>query len=262
MSKHQGLNSDFFAAIEILRKKLLDLSGNNNSISFRHRKSSRSQIRIVDEVPNQIFVRLTNEDEFIIKGVPVPDLEPEDEKSSEFQSILEKKKKTDEKYLSDLSELGTPSNKRKLQVIEFQLRDQIRAELNLPPLDRKKRPSAASVAESFGINPNFDLQLDSDLEQHNDNLIQTLIYQDELEAVLDGIVEQKELVESETGTEPLYIALGFLEWYEAEQSTTSYTSPLMFLPAEIQKRKNVKTSETEYFLKLRETEVFSNFSLR
>ena len=262
MFKHLGSTDDFFNAIENLRQKLVDLSGNNNSISFKHRNRTKVQIRVIDEIPNQIFSRLVNEQEFEIVGIPVPDLEPEDEKSPQFQKALNGKKQVDEKYLSSLKELGTPPNRRELEVLDYELRDLLRVELAMEPIDRKKRPLVSTVAEQLGKNPTYDLSNSSEAEQHNDKFIQTLYYQDDLEAMLDNVIEQRDLFESETGSVPLYIAMGFLEWYEQEQTTSPIHSPLIFLPAEIEKQKNKETDEARYVLKLREPEVYSNFSLK
>lgn len=255
-------DDEFFNSIEKLRQKLLDLTGKNNSISFKHSNRTKKQIRFIDEVPNQIFERLLNEEDFELIGIPVPDLEPEDEKTESFKANLAKRKKVDEKYLASLDELGVNPSKRKVQALDFELRNQLRQELGMLPVDRSKRPPLAVAAEKIGLNPSFDLQYSSNNKKHKDKYIQTLLYQDELELMLDGIVEQRKLIESETGTEPLYIALGFLEWYESESSDKALQSPLIFLPVTLDKEKDEKTGSYKYTLQLRETEAYMNFSLR
>jgi len=44
--------------IEQFRTKLLDLTGRNALISFRHSERSRSNIRVVDEIPEKLFGKL------------------------------------------------------------------------------------------------------------------------------------------------------------------------------------------------------------
>lgn len=253
---------EFINSIEKLRKKLLDLTGRNNSISFRHKSGSKKQIRFVDEIADEIFDKLLKENELTICGLPVPDLEPEDEKNEDFKKLVAKQKKSDEKYLQDLEVLGENSNKRKLLAIEFSLRDRIRAQLGMTPVERNKRPNPIEYAKSLGINPSYDLGNVAAKNKHSHDCLRTLIYEDEQELMLDGLIDQRKLLESETGTEPLFLAIGFLEWFEADSSDKSMTSPLLFLPISITKEKDEKKQKYFYSISLRDTEIYMNFSLQ
>ena len=44
--------------LEELRKKLVDVSGRTNLISFRHSERVHSHVRIIDEIPDQLLERI------------------------------------------------------------------------------------------------------------------------------------------------------------------------------------------------------------
>ena len=52
--------------LEKLRKKLLNLSARNRLLNFKHTKSS--SLRIIDEVPNQLFEKKQLRGQVLIKG--------------------------------------------------------------------------------------------------------------------------------------------------------------------------------------------------
>ena len=59
-----------FDSLEAIRKRLLDLSGRNSLLNFKHPKTSC--IRIIDELPNQIYDELLNGRKFTFIPVPEP----------------------------------------------------------------------------------------------------------------------------------------------------------------------------------------------
>lgn len=245
--------------IEKLRGRLLDLTGRNPSISFRHKNSSRTQLRVIDEVPDLLFSRLLNLKDFEIRGIPIPDLEPLDEKESNFQKLLKSAKKSDPQYMAALEQLGDEPTRKQLRTIENELRDRLRLKLNLPKVDRESRPPVKLEAEKLGLNPAFELPAVRRRRVHNDDVLQTLYYSDELDLVLSSLSQHADLIESETGTLPLYLAIGFLEWYESENSDKSLNSPLILFPVEIKKEKGKQ--QDRYFLCAREAEPIPNLSL-
>lgn len=55
--------------LELLRRRLLDLTRRNSLLNFRHPKSS---LRIIDELPDQLFSELSDGKKFVITPVPTP----------------------------------------------------------------------------------------------------------------------------------------------------------------------------------------------
>lgn len=60
---------DFATRLERLRERLLDLTARNKLLNFTHRSGA---IRIVDEIPDQLFQRLTDGKSFAFEPVPEP----------------------------------------------------------------------------------------------------------------------------------------------------------------------------------------------
>ncbi|RYG99069.1 MAG: DUF4011 domain-containing protein [Alphaproteobacteria bacterium] len=129
----------------------------------------------------------------------------------------------------------------------------------------KKRPPVAEWAEECGISASHDLPIvsnDRSARRYMDSKLQTLYYPDVLEARLSNLYRISRTMVEESGTNPLHIAFGFLEWYEAGSSDKAHFSPLYTLPVALEKGSiNRKTNTYEYALRIREDEVQFNASI-
>jgi len=64
MDKDMHLNKNFeFEALKGIRNRLLDLTGRNRLLNFKHGKSGF--IRVIDEMPNQLAENILDSNEFI-----------------------------------------------------------------------------------------------------------------------------------------------------------------------------------------------------
>ncbi len=63
--------------------------------------------------------------------------------------------------------------------------------------------------------------VDDDSEKHSDTAIQTLLYPYEMEARLKSLLQTAESGIQEMGANILYLAFGFLEWYEAASTDSA-----------------------------------------
>ena len=59
-----------FNSLEAMRKRLLDLSGRNRLLNFRHGK--KDSLRVIDELPDQLQSLLINEQVMRFKAIPEP----------------------------------------------------------------------------------------------------------------------------------------------------------------------------------------------
>ena len=75
-------------AIKDLRDRLIDISKRNPLISFKHSERSASYLRVIDERPDALFQRLRN-GEMRFEPLPDPQVEPADEKTSDFRMALQ-----------------------------------------------------------------------------------------------------------------------------------------------------------------------------
>jgi very-short-patch-repair endonuclease len=129
----------------------------------------------------------------------------------------------------------------------------------------KKRPPVTEWAEKCGISSSHDLPIESNERGARRNVnskLQTLYYPDVLEARVSNLYRISRTMVEETGTNPLHLAFGFLEWYEAGNSEKAHFSPLYTLPVALEKGSiNRKTNTYEYALRIREDEVQFNASI-
>ncbi len=181
-------------ALATLRERLLDLTGRNKLLNFRH--SSAGCLRIVDEVPDQLFETLMGGGAFMFDPVPMP---------SKAQILQYNAQALD--LSSEETEQSDPTP-----------------------------PSSEKWARHLGIDTSYDLPVEYEEERarrHSDKKLQSLHYSDPLEARLKKLRANARLAIEETGTNFLHLALGFLEWSDPKQSDKAWQAPLILIPAEL-----------------------------
>lgn len=212
-----------YSSLEQLRKRLLDLTNRNRLLNFKHGKTGN--IRVIDELPDQLYELLFSEE--TLRFIPVP--EPSEEE------LLEKG------YLQYDEEA-----------------DEIKSV--------KAVPKAIEWAKELGFNVRYDLPSRSEEdeeEKHSDNNIQTLYYAYELESQLRKIRSKAVSSIEETGANILFMAFGFLEWFESNDSSVFHHAPLILIPLEIKKGQlNKKLGTYEYTITYSGEEILPNLSLR
>lgn len=184
--------------LERLRLRLLDLTGRNRFLNFRHSETARNQLRVVSASIEQVVAITASGSEFQVKGLRKPaDLMPELDQAAE-----------------DDAEPTSPFKAARRT--------------------RRFNPQAmADVARASGIDPSFDLPMSSELSRNRD--LQSLLFFDELERKLQGLYDEQRRFLQELGINTLYCCIGFLEWYEADHSDKLRLSPLLLYPSEIKR---------------------------
>jgi very-short-patch-repair endonuclease len=217
-----------FDSLEIMRKRLLDLTLRNKLINYRHTK--KQSLRIIDELPNQLAETLLSGSEMTFLAIEEPT----------------KQELIDEGFLE-----GDSSSSKQLKVVT----------------NAKKQsnyPDAREWAKIKGFNANYKVPEDysESLEnKHTDKNIQTLLYSHELEAVLKKIFQISNSSIAETGTNILFLSFGFLEWKEGGKD--SVLAPLFLLPVNIKKgRLNKEKRVYEYTIQFSDESVIPNLSLK
>ena len=174
---HPEINSFVATSLEAMRKKLLDLTSRNRLLSFPI-TGKGAGLRIVDELPDQLFATLVNEQEMQFAPVPEP---------THAQLVASG-------YLA----IGPDKKEIKL----------------------KAYPSAKEWAGCLGIKNDFELPTGEGEfnPAHEDACIQVMMYPSELEAHLRALHNKAQTALEESGAGILYLALGFLEWFESDDS--------------------------------------------
>lgn len=207
--------------LERIRQRLVDTSARNRLINC---SLERLQVvRLVDELPGQVYARLIDNKPFDLMPVPAP-----------THSEL-----VDEGY------------------IQYDPLTQERLRDNYPLVD--------VWARRHGINATYDLPVcapEGLSPMHSDDKLQTLLFPDKLNARLGKIRQLAQTAMEESGTNILYLALGFLEWYESASSDKVRLSPLFVVPVELTRSKRVSSNGLwAYKLSLRDDGLLSNISL-
>lgn len=113
--------------LEKLRLRLLDLSGRNRLLNFKFSERSRTQVRLVDELPDQVFEKLEKCSALTIASLPKPPEHPRDEDDDVFRLRLEAMRDADEKCMAAVASLDeADQDSEELQRIDRKLRDKVR----------------------------------------------------------------------------------------------------------------------------------------
>lgn len=87
--------------------------------------------------------------------------------------------------------------------------------------------------------------------------LRTFLAAPELEKTLKKLHRQAKISLEENGANTLYLAIGFLRWYETEQSDRARYAPLVLVPVDILK----KIQDRSYSIRIRDEEVQMNITL-
>ncbi|MBC7772067.1 MAG: DUF4011 domain-containing protein [Pyrinomonadaceae bacterium] len=224
--------------VEKLRTKLLDLTGRNPLISFKHGSRNRRHIRVIDELPDQLYAKLESDAPMRFRSLGEEDDGPADERTIVFKRALDAAKLEDDEYLRRLSELGADPGDKAVSRLEQELRTRLRDQLGMPPRGVVAIPTPAEAAQRRGLDPSFDLPVyspEAPTTKHADSVIQTLLFSGTMETTLARLRDQVRLSVSETGVNPLFCVFGFIEWYEDDSSEAPLHAPLLLYPLELER---------------------------
>jgi len=221
-STNTQLNDNFaFDSLQAIRNRLLDLTGRNRLLNFKHARAGF--IRIIDEMPDQLADNILESHQFTFVAVA----EPLREELIEYGYIVIDDEGEDVKV--------------------------------------KAEPSAKDWAKIKGFNTNYELPLSikSNDSKHNDTNIQSLLYPRELEAQLRNIRTKANTAIEETGANILYLAFGFLQWFEDDNSSVARQAPLYLIPVKIDRASlNKELGIYTYTIEYTGEDIISNLSLR
>ena len=243
----------FVSRLTAFKERLLDLSGRNRMIHSNFQARSKQHFRFIDEVPNQLYEKLTSSK---MNFAPLPEQEetPKDEDSSEFKSALEIALLSDPDYLASTQGIESNEKDNLNQDSEAALRvlkNKVRNELGMTQI-QDEGFSIIAHARTHGFNPSYDLPYSTDdgvmdASHHTDNKIQTLMLPETLRRYISTTYSKYKSSIRESGVNPLFICFGFLEWRESPTSDKTLYSPLLMLQVELDDKKkssNLSVSST------------------
>jgi very-short-patch-repair endonuclease len=238
------------------REKLVDLTLRNAMLNFRHSDTSTRHVRIVDQGVRFLEQKLASGDSLDFAPLPPVELIPPDEDTEVFRAAVKKAKAIDPEWLTAEDSRRAAGNRRRVRdkVAERALRDRVRAELDMPPWLAAIEPKAR--AKELGIEASFDLPNTATAG----NKLQTLFFPERLEPKLSALHSAARALQEDAGISALHCALGFLEWYEADDSSDPAYAPLVLLPVNMEKR--IVNGEYVFSLLGRDDDVTANVALR
>lgn len=260
-------------ALEKLRHRLLDLTGRNPLLSFR--ATRQGSIQILEDLPNELHQWLLSEDELKFRPIPSPSREELIEYGyltvdpQTGQETRIKKAPTASEWARVLGygveEFDPPSTS---EATDDPSKQDPRIDpeavavqtglIETPPSTNPPSPSeneAAQTPDSERPEPPTPPRIEQ--------VIQTLLFPEELETRLRGLRNKAETAIEETGANICYVAFGFLEWFESQSSQTVRLAPLLLIPARLVKGRLDSASRTyRYTLSYTGEDIIPNLSLR
>ena len=142
---------------------------------------------------------------------------------------------------------------------------------NLPDLFNASSDGPASTARSRSKTQNC-VRVENELPiahdptgpeaKHKDEFLQTQLYARDLERRLKKISGDAQTAIEESGTNILYLAVGFLEWYEDDNSNEKNRAPLILIPVTLERGKfDAKAFRYRYSLTYSGEDIAPNLSL-
>ncbi len=95
-------------------------------------------------------------------------------------------------------------------------------------------------------------------QRHADARLQTALASETLQKRLLATYHDSRTFEEEQGVNILYLAIGFLKWFEAPNSDRAQFAPLLLIPVELERQ----SAGSRFKVKLRDEEISTNLSLQ
>lgn len=250
-----------------VRQKLLDLSKRNRLLNF---KETVRSIRIIDELPNQVFSTLVTEiksmaiipteehddepppgkityDEFVKRAIASLRQENENGIHAEKSGFVDAFKKYYDgedtlKIISKLAKEGKIITKKVSDGLMLYLSDKPKELLS----EKYELPSDyCNIPDKYG-----------------DLCLQTPYTVTILERRCTRLHQNVKTAIEETGSNFLYLSIGYLEWYEDDDSDISYKAPLILIPVQLERWKiDRKNNCYNYKLSYTQDDIGTNLSL-
>ena len=210
-------------ALASLRRRLLDLTARNRLLNFTHGRTGN--IRVIDELPDELYRLLLAETELRFAAVP----DPSRAQLLEFG------------YLQLNPETGVDEQLRKDPTAA-----EWAAELGLATAFELPSPPEEGLVEP----------------KHRDRAVQTLMFPAEMEARLRKLRNSAQTAIEETGANICFIAFGFLAWFENSSSDKPRLAPLLLVPVRLDRgRLNPENRTYNYTISYTGEDILANLSL-
>lgn len=222
--------------LQVARKELLDLSARNRLLNTPLGRGKSTRLDVVDERSTDIFRLLVAERR---------ELSFESGKDAATES--DGTKRTAGTQATELAETDAAEATIKFnEAAEGDADDSANDEADDGAID-----GAAELAQP-------DEEQAADQSRFTDTVLQTNLVSEQLQKRLLRLSVEAKTFEEEQGINCLFLALGFLEWYEDPKSDKPRFAPLVLIPVQLHR----KSANAKFKVKALEEDIATNLSLQ
>lgn len=220
-----------------LRTKLLDLTRRNALLNFRFPQRSPSAIRIVDAYLDPLHRCLVESGAALIfEGVPDPE---NDTRADQTARAAETASRLPDRLDTSGESSEDPAPTHAGDVDGREERNRPGTSHGAADGGGKAESDTAIVARALGWNIDLELRTISrgstgSIPNHGDR-IRTLLFESRMEAALGRVRDRARLSLQERGVNSLFLAFGFLEWYESDTSAACL-APLLLHAVDLERK--------------------------
>jgi very-short-patch-repair endonuclease len=197
------------SVLDKMRERLLDLSNRNPLLNYRYPRSRC--LRVVNEIPAQVFSRM-----LIRGGMSFVPLDPPDFGKDKAALPL---------FADSITSSAVTEEDETGSSITAMIKTR-----------RRLEAQRVELARQLGIDPSYDLSAvpATDVPEHNDTKLQTLLRSDELEKLLHGLYRDSLTAIQETGANLLHFMFGAVNWQDvAGDQSNARVAPLVLVPVSL-----------------------------
>lgn len=231
--------------LETARKNLLDMSLRNKLLNFKEYK--RSTAKVVDEVPSQIYGRLVL-DENSMSFLPSEE-HPEHQELEvldEGEAVIIQEEGKFLCQVCDESRTGFTSQNGFLDHLESHHDATVQS-------DEFDGHTPEAMAGLWDLPELGGLEVD----RHTDRHLQTPHPESDLQKRLYNISKRAQALIEDAGYNALHLAIGFLEWTEADAQAETNRAPLLLVPVSLDRQ----SAQSRFNVRWNQEEVTGNLSL-
>lgn len=232
--------------LEEARRNLLDMTLRNKLLNFKEYK--RSTVTIVDEIPAEVFDRL------VFEGKPMNFLPEEDHPVNQEKEIVPEDEAVEVDH-EGFHKCLLCEEEESLYVARKGLEDHIETEHGVTFEEGDTGEKEAEKVDNLWDLPGID---ESRQDRHTDRYLQTSHPETGLQKRLYNIDNRAEALIEDAGYNALHLAIGFLEWTEAEAHEDANRAPLVLVPVALDR----DGAQSAFEVSWNEEEASENLSLQ
>lgn len=247
-----------------VRQKLLDLSKRNRLLNF---KETARSIRIIDELPDQVFRIIVTDTKSMALLYDDSNIVEKPSKLSQEEFVLKTIKELRPSYSNGIHSIYSGFDEKFRNYFDGEAPSRILFKLEEEGLISIKKVKTGLILSLTGkklnkVTTSSNEQKPLDPNRHNDLDLQTPYTATILERRCGRLSQDAKTAIEETGSNFLFLNIGYLEWYEDDESEISYKAPLILIPVQLERGKIDRENNCyTYKLSYTDEDIETNLSL-